>query len=228
MSKFFVNEIFTSIQGEGPYLGYRCIFVRFSGCNLDCSFCDTNHKDGDEMSLAELVRAVSRQSRDYQTKRVVLTGGEPSIQITTKLLDAFFNKGFKTSIETNGIWDADDELIGKLSILGVVVSPKGLQTNTKIVEVATTLKVLFPFPGMMDEEYILGLSDKLSMGHLLAKSANRIIQPRTPSGGIVTKEKANVYGTICRQAVNAAARLTKSDIAEWRVIPQTHVMMGLR
>lgn len=94
-----INEIFHSLQGEGRHTGTPAVFVRFSGCNLHCPFCDTDHAAGREMSEEEIIVEVCR----YDVPLVVLTGGEPSLQ-----LDAPFLKKLKEStgatiaIETNG------------------------------------------------------------------------------------------------------------------------------
>ena len=78
-----VNEFFYSLQGEGHYTGTPAVFVRFAGCNLRCWFCDTDFEKGDEMSEDEIVEAVLQ----YPTRYVVITGGEPTLQITASLCD---------------------------------------------------------------------------------------------------------------------------------------------
>lgn len=95
-----VNEIFYSIQGEGAYTGYPAIFVRFSGCNLNCPFCDTDFKKYTEMDEHEIVLEVMKQSSSC--KFVVLSGGEPTLQVNSKLLGLLHDKGYYIAIETNG------------------------------------------------------------------------------------------------------------------------------
>lgn len=95
-----VNEIFYSIQGEGAYTGNSAIFVRFSGCNLKCPFCDTDFKKYTEMDEYEIVLEVMKQSSSC--KFVVLTGGEPTLQVNSKLLELLHNKGYFVAMETNG------------------------------------------------------------------------------------------------------------------------------
>ena len=72
-----INEIFYSLQGEGFHTGTPAVFVRFSGCNLKCSFCDTRHEEGILMSDEEILRAISA----FPSNVVILTGGEPSLWI---------------------------------------------------------------------------------------------------------------------------------------------------
>jgi 7-carboxy-7-deazaguanine synthase len=99
-----VNEIILSIQGEGTRAGMPCVLVRLTGCNLDCSWCDTIHArtEGDEMSVDEILAYVGRLGCGL----VELTGGEPLYQEhAAGLLEAFCNAGFETLLETNGSLD---------------------------------------------------------------------------------------------------------------------------
>jgi len=93
-----INEIFYSLQGEGFYTGTPAVFVRFSGCNLRCPFCDTRHENGRELSVDEIVRAVAARP----ARHVVLTGGEPSLFVTPMLIEALHAQGKFIAIETNG------------------------------------------------------------------------------------------------------------------------------
>ncbi len=95
-----INEIFYSLQGEGFHTGTPAVFVRFSGCNLRCTFCDTQHQAGEMMSLQEIVNEVNRYPI---APLLVLTGGEPSLFIDEALVAELKQKtGKKISIETNG------------------------------------------------------------------------------------------------------------------------------
>ena len=93
-----VNEIFYSLQGEGHYTGTPAVFVRFAGCNLRCWFCDTDIEKGVEMNEDEIVEAVLQ----YPTRYVVITGGEPTLQITASLCDKLHAHGLYLMMETNG------------------------------------------------------------------------------------------------------------------------------
>jgi 7-carboxy-7-deazaguanine synthase len=93
-----INEIFYSLQGEGVYSGTPSVFVRFSGCNLKCPFCDTQHNNGVQMSESEIVEHVNK----FPCKHIVLTGGEPSLFITESLVDKLHATGKYVAIETNG------------------------------------------------------------------------------------------------------------------------------
>lgn len=95
-----INEIFYSIQGEGFYCGTPAVFVRFSGCNLHCTFCDTQHQQGMMMSMQEIVEEVNRYPK---APLLVLTGGEPSLFIDKSFVAALkAATGKYIAIETNG------------------------------------------------------------------------------------------------------------------------------
>src|SRR4029453_17682843 len=94
-------EIFFSIQGEGKLTGVPSVFVRASGCNLRCSWCDTPYAswdpEGDDVSVDEIVRRVG----DFCAKHVVLTGGEPMIMPDiVELADALKSRGHHITVET--------------------------------------------------------------------------------------------------------------------------------
>ena len=95
-----INEIFYSLQGEGFHTGTPSVFVRFSGCNLRCAFCDTQHHAGTMMSSQEIVNEVNKYP---VAPLVVLTGGEPSLFIDEAFVTELKQKtGKKIAIETNG------------------------------------------------------------------------------------------------------------------------------
>lgn len=99
-----INEIFYSIQGESSYAGRPCVFVRLTGCNLRCSYCDTRYayEEGEEMEIDQIVEIVS----SYECPLVEVTGGEPLIQKETPyLVQRLLEKDFQVLIETNGSQD---------------------------------------------------------------------------------------------------------------------------
>ncbi len=93
-----INEIFYSIQGEGHFSTFPAIFIRFSGCNLRCSFCDTKHDTGYEISEDDIINQIKK----YPCSHVVLTGGEPTLQITDSLIERLNENKYFIQIETNG------------------------------------------------------------------------------------------------------------------------------
>ena len=96
---YSVNEIFYSLQGEGFWTGRPALFIRFAGCNLKCPFCDTLFQKGTSMDLL----TIAAQIEAYESCGfVVLTGGEPSLQVDEELCQMLHNKGLYIAMETNG------------------------------------------------------------------------------------------------------------------------------
>jgi organic radical activating enzyme len=98
-----IHEVFASLQGEGLRQGEPTLFVRLSGCNLRCSFCDTREawEAGEENRVEEIVARVKSLHRDFPCAWVCLTGGEPLLQDISGLLEALRAIGFRLQIETN-------------------------------------------------------------------------------------------------------------------------------
>lgn len=99
-----VNEVFHSIQGEGTRAGLPCSFVRLTGCNLRCDWCDTHDAwyNGNEMAIEQILEALGRSP----CRRVEVTGGEPLCQEHARpLLKALCDAGFEVLLETNGSQD---------------------------------------------------------------------------------------------------------------------------
>ena len=99
-----VNEIFFTLQGEGAHSGIPAVFVRFSGCNLHCPWCDTEFSEYTEMSAEQIVSEMKElyDTPNERRKMCVLTGGEPGLQVDQPLIDALHEAGFYICIETNG------------------------------------------------------------------------------------------------------------------------------
>ncbi len=155
---YAVKEIFLTLQGEGAQAGRRAVFLRFTGCNLwtgreqdragaRCTFCDTDFvgMDGvnggrytDAEALAEKV--ASLWGHDAQRRLVVMTGGEPLLQVDGPLIDALHARGFETAVETNGTVAAPPGLDW------ICVSPKA--GNEVVQRSGSELKLVWPQPGI--------------------------------------------------------------------------------
>jgi len=99
-----INEIFYSIQGESTFAGRPCVFIRLSGCNLRCVYCDTRYayEQGEDWTIDAIVR----KAAEYRFPLVEITGGEPLLQSGTPLLvDRLLSEGCEVLMETNGSRD---------------------------------------------------------------------------------------------------------------------------
>ena len=99
-----VNEMFLSVQGESTYAGWPCVFVRLTGCNLRCAYCDTRYayEEGEDFSLEGVVEQVAH----WGCPLVEVTGGEPLLQDETPaLIGALLDRGYRVLLETNGSRD---------------------------------------------------------------------------------------------------------------------------
>ena len=145
-----INEIFYSLQGEGHHAGYPSVFIRFSGCNLECPFCDTKHEEGVYMSDDDIFHAVNL----YTASWIILTGGEPALHIDSAFIKMLKKAtGKKIAIETNGTVDVPEE------IDWITVSPKNgicgegkgevkisRADEIKVVDVGQPLEQYFSMP----------------------------------------------------------------------------------
>ena len=142
-----INEIFYSLQGEGRHTGVASVFVRFSGCNLRCPFCDTKHQNGRMMSDEEIAEAVNR----YPAQWIILTGGEPSLRIDEAFV-TFLHTATdkKIAIETNGtnVLPSDIDWVTfspKIGISGAVELPIRIEhaDEIKVVDIGQNLEPYF-------------------------------------------------------------------------------------
>lgn len=136
-----VTEIFDTIQGEGPWSGLPCTFIRLAGCNLCCTWCDTEYSSFNEMSIKEIGYEVNH-------KHVVITGGEPFRQNITPLVKHIINNGYSIQIETNGTLTNPSFPFDKTV---VVCSPKTHSLNKKLL------------PHIKWFKYVVGEEDKISI-----------------------------------------------------------------
>jgi len=115
-----ISEIFASVQGEGLRQGEATLFVRLTGCNLKCDFCDTKYawKGGENLDTEQICSRIEKESRQMPADWVCLTGGEPLIQDVRELTERLKEIGMKIQIETNATLYQD------LSVDWYTVSPK--------------------------------------------------------------------------------------------------------
>lgn len=160
---YAVKEMFVTLQGEGMQSGRRAVFLRLSGCNLwsgreedraaaQCSFCDTDFvgmdgENGGRYGAADLSGRAAALWGSGERPLVVVTGGEPMLQLDEALVEALHGAGFEVAAETNGTLPAAPGLDW------ICVSPKA---GTKVVQRrGDELKLVWPQPGL-DPEPLLG------------------------------------------------------------------------
>lgn len=129
---YSINDIFYSLQGEGAQFGTATIFIRFSGCNLKCDFCDTDFSGYSLFLLSDILNEIKK----YPSKVISLCGGEPTLQVDKALIDALKKAGYYIRIETNG---TNPILRG---IDYVVISPKA--NIHESIKYADELRVIYP------------------------------------------------------------------------------------
>lgn len=193
-----MNEIFYSLQGEGANSGVAAVFVRFSGCNLACEFCDTSHHDGVPMSDEQIVDAINAYP---QAPLVVLTGGEPSLFIDEAFVAKLKGSTHKRiAIETNGTRTLPT------NIDWVTLSPKcgvvGGELQPLVLNVCDELKVVYQ--GQDLEQYFA------------IEAKHYYLQPCFTSDA--ERREANLKATV--EAVMRDAR--------WRLSLQIHRVLNIR
>ncbi len=215
--KTFIKEIFTSLQGEGPYVGEKQIFVRFCRCNLKCKYCDTdfNQKDAVEYSSCELFEKLNTLDAEV----VSFTGGEPLKEI--EFLKDFFKKyklNKKIYLETNGtLYKELNSIIDFVNVVSMDIKlasateqKNRFQDNEKFLDLANKkevfIKVVFD-KNIKDEE--------IENVVKIAKKYNNLIvlQPKMP----IDKELAfeEVFEKFYSKHKNT------------RLIPQVHKFLNI-
>jgi len=142
-----VVEVFRTLQGEGPFTGHPAIFVRLGGCNLRCSFCDTEFDQHRPWSVSdELIPTIQAAARN-DVDLVVITGGEPLLQNLTVLIDMLLAKRLRVQIETAGVAPFQTECT---DLLTVVCSPKTSFVHPTVQAVCRHWKYPVRHGGMED------------------------------------------------------------------------------
>ena len=141
MKTYRVNNIFYSLQGEGRNTGRAAVFVRFAGCNLRCPFCDTEFDTYTEMTAEEIITKAASLHPSSSTlpSFIVLTGGEPTLQVDEAFVDLLHNAGYEVAMESNGIRPAPQNLDW------LTVSPKarGERQEVRGERMPDELKIVF-------------------------------------------------------------------------------------
>ena len=210
-----INEIFYTLQGEGAHSGIPAVFVRFSGCNLHCPWCDTDFSDFTEMSAEQIVAEVKElyDIPNERRKMVVLTGGEPALQVDKPLVDALHQAGFYICIETNGTHPLPE------GIDWITCSPKEWSlkpSNSQTLKLTKVNEVKVVFTGMYDPEV---WREQLSAEHWM-------LQPLRYTGEWLM-ENVDSWEDDRNDNLDDTVRYILSH-PFWRLSVQLHKIAGLR
>ena len=238
-----IIEIFSSIQGEGKYVGCRQVFVRLEGCNLDCTYCDTENKVGchahcmveeragshelvpyeNPLSVEQVAEIVMRLTGDVPHHSLSITGGEPLLHVAfIKELAAHID--LPIFLETNGTLDrALTDCIDCISHISMdlklpdVLSAPVWDAHARFLKVARAVDVYVKVVVAAETR----AEDVEHAAHLVANIAPAtllILQPVTPYGGCTAPTPARLL---------ELQRIALRHLSDVRVIPQTHRMMDL-
>ena len=204
-----VNEIFYTLQGEGAHSGIPAVFVRFSGFNLRCPWCDTEFAEYTEMTVEEIVKEVQDlyDVPNERHKMCVLTGGEPSLQVDKALIEALHQAGFYICIETNGTRPL----------------PKGIDWITCSPKEATKLaltrvnEVKVVFTGTYDPE----------VWRKQLKAEHWLLQPLRYNGDMLIEGGIDEWEDDRNDNLDETVRYILAH-PFWRLSVQLHKIVGLR
>ncbi|RMH08799.1 MAG: 7-carboxy-7-deazaguanine synthase QueE [Aquificota bacterium] len=205
-----LNEVYTSIQGEGLLVGTPCIFVRLQGCNLRCPWCDQPSALSFSQKGVEIGKVIDLVE-SFPHRHVVITGGEPFAHRNLHILvRELLSLGRSVQIETNGtLWQEEiDELA---SLLHITCSPKGevnWYAHPKILEHAKELKFV--------------VDEKLSPRVLLRGEFSKFLEK-----GLVVLQPEGNKKEFFTKALAIQEELLRLGLSV-RVIPQVHKFLGLR
>ncbi|MBN1932556.1 MAG: radical SAM protein [Desulfobacterales bacterium] len=197
-----VNEIFYSIQGESLYAGRPCVFVRLTGCNLRCTYCDTcyAYEEGTMMTIADVVDRVSY----FKCPLIEITGGEPLLQEgTPSLIYRLLENGYEVLLETNGSLDISGIDKRCIKIVDIKCPTSGESNkndfeNLKRVNFGDQIK--FVIGSRKDYDYAKGIKKKLS--------------PKFPGNHILF---SSVFG-----------KISSATLAEWILEDHLNVRLQLQ
>ncbi|MEK6646530.1 MAG: 7-carboxy-7-deazaguanine synthase QueE [Candidatus Firestonebacteria bacterium] len=238
----WISEIFSSIQGEGIYVGKPQLFVRLCGCNLSCIYCDTKNNNFTNKNLRTIpdvvktIRFFNNPKNLYNT--VVFTGGEPLLQAKfLKTISPIFKKeGFKIYLETNGI--LSKELKYVINDVDIISMDMKLPSSTGInglwekhLEFLRIASKKNTFVKTIVTPYTLNCDIKKCVQIISKVNCNvpLVLQPATPKGTIKlvpVKTGIKKFPTL-KQLLNWYV-IAKSQLTDVRIIPQVHKIMDVR
>jgi 7-carboxy-7-deazaguanine synthase len=222
MREYRVTEIFYSVQGEGPHVGTPAFFIRFAGCNLYCPFCDTDHKEKFIFTASQIMNQLASLANSLKVTlngtMIVLTGGEPMLQVADGELVEQLTKQFSQSIieiETNGtipqgeylakIWGMHD------SSLSIICSPK---KGSKIK--------------LQDMSAVKLVVSKEDTNDMVSDRIRNIVGKKIWGAGIsVYLQPMWAVGDTTGQAIENTLQILRKH-SDWKLSIQTHKYLGIQ
>ncbi len=215
-----VNEIFASIQGEGPVVGYKQLFIRFCRCNLNCSYCDTEFKTGNEYTPQELAKKIISEYDLNTFHSISLTGGEPLLEIDflKEFLPLVHDK-IKIYLETNAT--LPENLTEISTIIDIVSADIKLEKNIYEThrEFFKQCKGIETFAKIVFDKNIT--TEQIEKCCQIGKDYDieLILQPK-----MLKDNKMSVSSDFCNKILD---RFT-SIYPKTRLIPQVHKFINVR
>lgn len=224
----YVHSIFRTIQGEGPYTGFKSIFVRLSGCNLQCPLCDTDYTGGRGQISFETIRdECLDKALHHGVRLVVITGGEPFRQNISRLCVELVYAGFFVQIESNGKlpiqrYGVIEELVDQGN-LTLVVSPKTANIHKDARKLCTTFKYVVS----AGEVGVDGLPTK-ALGNEL-KAGDILYRPQKRTDCVIYVNPADHHDTAENNRNLLAAKRAVEDFDDPRRVLglQLHKIYGI-
>jgi len=216
-----VQEIFPTIQGEGPFAGTKAVFVRLYGCNLQCPWCDTDYTSNKD---ALSVDTIINRCEGHNANLVVITGGEPFRQNISVLVSRLVARGFKVQVETNGTFAPMGDF--PWSKVTVVVSPKTSNLHPETALNAAAYKYVLQAGHVAPD----GLPTA-ALGHATGSSGQVARPPKGWVGDVFLQpmdakdEDANWQN--CQAVVQSVLLHTPNGHWNYRMGVQMHKLMGL-
>jgi len=197
-----VNEIFYSIQGESIWSGLPCGFVRLSGCNLRCRYCDTQYayEPGDPVEIESILQRMNH----FDCSHITITGGEPLLQKDTPILvSRLLSAGFKVSMETNGSQDIGIVDPGCIKVMDLKCPSSGMLDHNRM----ENLKLLGPLDQV---KFVIADQDDYQFALMTARRISGHVQ----TGNILFSP---VHGT-----------LPAMDLARWMLEDHAHARLQIQ
>lgn len=214
----YIDEIFTSIQGEGIYCGYRQVFVRLSGCNISCEYCDESHAEPKYLEPEDVAAEVNTLAKQWHHS-VSLTGGEPLLQVDSlkRLIPLLKLPVF---LETNGtLPNYFTEIKGFIDIVSLDYKDGYHTQFAEFLTLCHDMDVYVKYV-VMRETSVKLIHDIAQLMASINKDVPLVLQPVTPHGKIKHAPQQNDLLKFYQAAKNCL-----NDV---RVIPQTHKLMKIK